>query len=53
VGRYGDVIVDSITNPTRVVGIADGTGHVIYQRKQEFEDAIAKVEEEIVKRQMA
>ncbi len=53
IGRYGDVIVDSITNPTRVVGIADGAGKVIYQRKPEFEDAISKVEEEIVRRQIA
>jgi len=53
VGRYGDIIVDSITNPTKVIGIADGTGKVIYQRRPEFEDAISKVEAEIIRRQIA
>ena len=52
VGRYGDVVVDSVSKPTKVVGIADGAGKVIYNRKPEFEDLLARVETEIIKRQI-
>lgn len=31
-GVYGDVIVDNVSNPTQVVGIADGRGKVLHQK---------------------
>jgi 4-hydroxy-2-oxovalerate aldolase len=52
VGRRGDVIVDSISSPTRVIGIADGRGTVIYDRPPEFADAVARVEREIWQRRI-
>lgn len=29
IGNKGDVVVDSITNPTKIIGIADGSGSII------------------------
>jgi hypothetical protein len=49
VGRRGDVVVDSVTNPSRVVGIADGQGRVLY-RHTGFEERIEVVEAEIARR---
>ena len=51
-GNRGDVILDSICHPTKVVGIADGCGGVIYDAPEEFQDRILAVEKEIVKRQI-
>ena len=31
VGRQGDIVVDSISRPTRVIGIAKGDGEVLYR----------------------
>jgi hypothetical protein len=44
--------VDSISSPTRVIGIADGRGTVIYDRPSEFADAVARVEREIWQRRI-
>jgi len=49
VGRRGDVVVDSIASPTRVVGIADGTGRLLYHDDQ-FKERVATVETEINRR---
>ena len=53
VGRYGDIVTDSITNPTKVLGVADGHGLVIYQRTNEFKENLEKVEAEIFQNQIA
>jgi hypothetical protein len=49
VGRRGDVVVDSIASPTRVVGIADGTGRLLYHDDQ-FKERASTVETEINRR---
>jgi len=49
VGQMGDVVVDSVTNPSRVVGIADGKGHVLYHDTV-FRERIETVEGEINRR---
>ena len=51
IGQYGEIIVDSITNPTKVVGVASGEGTVIYEHKPEFENILRKVSMEILRRQ--
>jgi len=51
-GNRGDVVLDSISHPTKVVGIADGCGGVIYDAPREFRDSILTVEKELVKRQI-
>jgi 4-hydroxy 2-oxovalerate aldolase/long-chain acyl-CoA synthetase len=52
VGQYGEIVVDSISNPSRVVGVADGRGMVIYERRPEFEENLARVENEILRKQV-
>jgi hypothetical protein len=47
VGRYGDIVVDSISNPTTVYGIADGKGGLLTELNEEHLKKIKKVEEEI------
>ncbi len=49
VGRKGDVVVDSVMNPSRVVGVADGQGRVLYGHT-DFEERIEAVESEIARR---
>jgi 4-hydroxy-2-oxovalerate aldolase len=52
IGRYGEIVVDSISNPSRVVGVADGHGTVVYGSRPEFAENLAKVENEILRRQV-
>jgi hypothetical protein len=52
-GRYGDLVVDSVSNPSRVVGVADGQGGVIYESQPEFSENIEKVEREILRQQVS
>lgn len=50
IGAPGDVIVDSIDAPSMVIGIADGTGRVIYEPENpEHIDSIQKVKSFIEK----
>lgn len=50
VGEPGAVIVDSIDNPTMVIGVADGTGKVIYNPENaEYKVNITKVTEALEK----
>jgi 4-hydroxy 2-oxovalerate aldolase/long-chain acyl-CoA synthetase len=50
VGALGDVVVDSITNPQRVVGVADGRGRIVPGGRG-FEDRIRMVESALAGRQ--
>jgi 4-hydroxy-2-oxovalerate aldolase len=50
VGALGDVVVDSITNPKRVVGVADGRGRIVPAGRG-FEDRIRMVESALAGRQ--
>jgi hypothetical protein len=52
IGHHGDIVVDSITNPQRVLGVADGHGLVIYDHDPEFTERLAQVEQEIMRRQI-
>lgn len=49
-GDMGDVVVDSIVNPTEAIGIADGRGNVLYDIDNELADRIKCVDLEIMKR---
>ena len=50
VGVLGDVVLDSISNPTRVVGIADGRGRLLASAAG-YEDRLRKVESALASRQ--
>lgn len=52
VGRTGDVVVDSITNPSRVLGLADGAGSVIYGSPPDAAARLAKVQHAIWRRKL-
>jgi len=53
IGEKGDVVVDSILNPTQVIGVADGRGSIMYDKEEEFSDRIKKIELEIIKRRLS
>jgi 4-hydroxy-2-oxovalerate aldolase len=53
IGDIGDVVVDSILNPTEVIGIADGKGRIMYDKEEAFSDRIRKVELAIIKRRIS
>ena len=53
IGDTGDVVVDSILNPTEVIGIADGRGNIMYDKAEKFSDRIKKVELEIIKKRIS
>jgi hypothetical protein len=46
IGQRGDVVVDAIDVPTRVVGVADGCGHLLADA-QPFRARVERVEEEL------
>ncbi len=49
-GLLGDVVVDSIKNPTRVIGIADGKGHLMASREiEKYKARIREVEKEFIR----
>ena len=51
IGRAGDVIVDSVRQPTRVIGIADGRGGLYFaSRSTEDAERVRVVREEIYRR---
>jgi 4-hydroxy-2-oxovalerate aldolase len=52
VGRAGDVVVDSITNPTRVIGVADGAGGVNYAPAADFADRVTRAQRAIWRRKL-
>lgn len=49
-GRRNDVIVDSIRDPRRVIGVADGRGGVIFNYDDEQRERVRRVIEEINRR---
>jgi hypothetical protein len=46
-GQYGDVVVDSVHQPTRVIGVADGRGGVLFNYGEDERQSVLKVSEEI------
>jgi 4-hydroxy 2-oxovalerate aldolase len=51
IGREGDVIVDSIKHPTRVIGVADGRGGIL--RPAADDEAVLKVRQAIAEKRLA
>lgn len=50
-GRRGDIVLDSISKPTMVIGIADGKGGLLKESEiSPFIDRIKKVRVEIARR---
>lgn len=50
IGQRGSVVVDSVTNPTRVIGIADGIGGLLSSEEEApYLDAKEKIKEELIK----
>jgi len=51
IGRKGDVVLDSVGTPSKVLGVADGLGQILpYQRSMSYLDNMKKIESEIAKR---
>jgi 4-hydroxy-2-oxovalerate aldolase len=49
-GQRGDVIVDSVTEPTRVIGVADGSGGMLSGYGQFEADRVRRVSEQVAPR---
>ena len=52
-GRSGDVIVDSVHHPTRVIGVCDGHGGVRFRFREEEVEPVRRVQAEINRRLVA
>ena len=52
-GQYGDVVVDSVHHPTRVIGISDGRGGVLFDYGEQEREGVRRVSEEISRRILA
>ena len=52
-GRHGDVIVDSVREPSRVIGVADGQGKIIFQYSPDQAERVQRVMAEIHARILA
>lgn len=49
-GHSGDVIVDSVNHPTRVIGVCDGQGGVRFRFRDEEAELVRRVQAEINRR---
>ncbi len=52
-GQSGDVIVDSVHHPTRVIGVCDGQGSVRFRYDNEDAERVRRVQTEINRRLVA
>jgi 4-hydroxy-2-oxovalerate aldolase len=52
-GREGDVIIDNVKEPSRVIGIADGRGGLIFQYSTDQFERVRRVTGEIHSRMLA
>lgn len=52
IGKKGDVVVDSVKNPTKVIGIARGDGTVQYKNLAKYKKDIEKIENAILTRKI-
>jgi len=52
-GKSGDVIVDSVHHPTRVIGVCDGQGGVRFRFRDEEVERVRRVQAEINRRLVA
>lgn len=53
IGGIGDVIVDSVNSPTRVIGLADGRGGVKFDYDEQGASKVRQVTEEITRRMLS
>jgi len=54
IGKRGDVVIDAIACPTRVIGIADGRGHLLSQSQEKgFEGRLRGVRQALMKAKLA
>ena len=53
IGKAGDVVVDSITYPSRVIGLADGCGGFLSLMDDHAKERVLRVKEEINRVQVA
>jgi hypothetical protein len=53
IGQRGDVVVDAIDVPTRVLGVADGCGHLLAGADaQAFQARVERVDQELFRRRL-
>ena len=52
-GQCGDVIVDSVHHPTRVIGVCDGQGGVRFRFREQEAELVRRVQAEINRRLIA
>ena len=53
IGKEGDVVVDSISNPARIIGVADGMGGLISEELEGYEESIKRVRSGIAERMLS
>ena len=52
-GRKGDIVVDSILAPTKVIGVADGKGGLLEEEKiEKYQKNVSKVTNEMLSRKL-
>jgi 4-hydroxy 2-oxovalerate aldolase/long-chain acyl-CoA synthetase len=53
IGCRGDVVVDTMGEPTRVIGVADGSGRLLAgEDAQKFREQVERVEQELLRRRL-
>lgn len=54
IGKRGDVVVDAIARPSRVIGIADGRGHLLSRsQEKEFEGRLRCIGQALIEAKLA
>lgn len=52
-GRKGDIVVDSISQPSRIIGIADGCGGLLgEEEKGKYQQKLIKVKAKMIERKL-
>ena len=52
IGKDGDVVVDSISNPARFIGVADGMGGLLNEELERYEECTKRVRSGIAERML-
>jgi hypothetical protein len=52
IGAAGDIVVDSISRPARILGVADGQGGLLEAAPVDCEDRLAEVERWILNKRL-
>ncbi len=52
-GRKGDIVVDSISQPSRIIGVADGCGGLLgEEEKRKYQQKLIKVKAKMIERKL-